>query len=189
MRHRYEPGLLLVCLLAGTACGGGGGGSASPAPSPTPLVASFIPVTNTPPGNSIAMAEGAKNGDVLTIQVNVAGVSSVYGAALDLSYNSTQAAYVGYTPGTLLETGGNAASVQYDVNDAVAGRLTVFATRTGNLSGVNVTTSKTLINVTFRVLQAGTSQVNYVNVTLYDAGLPPQLIGGVTPFAGSLRGL
>jgi len=184
-------GFLLTVLLAGTACGGGGGGTTGPAPSPTPLTASFIPVTNTPPSSSVAMAEGTKSGDVVTVRVNVAAVSSVYGAAFYADYDPAQGAFVGYTPGTILEQGGNAPTYQVD-DDATRGRVTVGASRTGNVSGVNVTSSQTLVNLTFRVKKAGTSALSVQNPILYDPGappVPPQPIAGVTWLAGSLRGI
>ena len=188
MRQALGLGLLLSVLLAGTACGGGGGSTTGPAPSPTPLAASFVPVTNTPPSDSVAMAEGTKSGDVVTVKVNVAGVSSVYGGAFYVDYDPAQGAFVGSTPGTILEQGGNVPTYQVD-DDPNTGTITVGASRTGNVSGVNVTSSQTLVNLTFRVKKTGTSAVSIQNPVLYDGGLPPKPIAGVTWLAGSLRGI
>jgi hypothetical protein len=98
-------------------------------------------------------------------------------------------AFVGWSAGGLLEEGGN--QVTYIVSDKPSlGVVVVNATRVGNEPAVDVTGAKTLVNLTFRVLTQGTSQLTFEGgVTLYDARIPPQAIPGSSWHGGSIQGV
>jgi hypothetical protein len=189
MRH-LAIGVFLAIVAAATACGGGGGGGSSDGGtagggSQSPVSASFTPDEPAPGNNTVAMAESSRVGDLVTIRVNVVGVNGVYGAAFDVTFDSSKLDYVGWSAGTLLEQGGNAPN--YSVVLSQAGQLVIGASRTGN-TGVNAS-GQSLVNLTFRVETTGTFPIAIENPALYDSQIPPQVIPGISWFAGSLVGV
>lgn len=182
--------LLLVAALVGApACGGGGGSSAGTGPggSPTPLAASFLPDQPAPTAATIAMEEGSKTNDIVTVNVTLTDTNGVFGTAFEVPFNTPNTSYVGYTAGTALEQGGN--SPVYTVNGtAQAGRVIVAVARTGNTS-TNVVGTKTVIGLKFRVNTAGTWPLTFENSTVYDGQATPQPIPGIIWFAGAVKGV
>jgi hypothetical protein len=185
MRH-VILGLLLTAVVVATACGGGGGsdGGTVGGGSQSPISAAFTADEPQPPSNSVAMAQGSKSGDLVTVRVNVVGVSGVYGTAFDVTYDSTKADYVSWSAGTLLEQGGN--TPNYTVTVPSAGTVVVGASRTGS-TGVTAS-GQAIVNLTFRVKATGTFPVTIQNSVLYDSQNPPQPLPGITWYAGSLTG-
>ena len=183
MSQVSRTSLLLVLAAAVAACGGGGGGSGGGVVSPS-LSASFLPDTPNPGANSVSMAEGAASGDVVTVQVRVTDTNDVYGAAFDVTWNDPSIAqYLGWSPGTLLEEGGNVPN--YTVEGSVPGRVVVGAARSGNVSGVDVSGTRVLIALDFRLLRTAlTPAVFTANPQLYDSQLQPI---AVSWHAGSLQ--
>jgi hypothetical protein len=179
--------VLLFALITAPACGGGSG--AAPGGSPTPLAASFVPEQPTPAANNVAMAQGAKNNDVVTINVTLTDANGVYGTAFDVIFDDTHTVYLGFTPGSAFEQGGN--TPLYTVNASGAtnpGRLIVGISRTGS-TATNVSGTKTVLGVQFRVRQAGVYPVTITNQILYDNANPPQPIPGIAWFAGAVTGV
>jgi hypothetical protein len=131
------------------------------------------------------MALGGTAGDLVTVAVNLTDISNVYGAAFSITFDPARAAFTGWSPGAVLETGGHAPT--YQIDDAQPGTVIVGATRNGNVSGVNVTGSRTLVRMTFRVLVEGSTALAFSAPELYDAAVPPQAIAGVTWHAGALQ--
>ncbi len=175
---------ILVALTA--ACGGGGGGDIGPVPGG--LLAAFQPEMPSPSGLTVAMAEGSKSADVVTVRVNVTDTNDVYGAAFELLFASSEVEYVGSSPGSLLEQGGNSPFYQVTPDPLDSGHLLVVATRTGNVAGVDVSGTLTLMNLTLRVKQAGNFPLSFANTKLYDAQILPQPIGGLSWFEGWVTG-
>ena len=175
----------LLCTLPATmACGGGGGDSAVP-DGGSSLTASFAPNTTSPGPKSSAMALGGTAGDLVTVAVNLTDISNVYGAAFSVSFDPARATFTGWSNGSVLETGGHGPT--YQVDDAQPGTVVVGATRNGNVPGVNVTATRTLVRLTFRVLVEGSTALQFSAPELYDAAVPPQPIAGVSWHAGALQ--
>ena len=131
------------------------------------------------------MAEGARNANVVTVRVQVTDTNGVYGASFEVQYDVTKVQFEGWSPGTILESGGN--NPNYTVN-ATNGMVVVGASRTGNAAGVDVTGTQTLINLTFRVTDTGTMPIQVINPVLSDDQLQPQPLFGISWSAGDLVG-
>jgi cohesin domain-containing protein len=179
-------GTLVAVLVAATACGGGGGSSdgGTVNGNQSTVVATFQADEPSPPANSVALAQGSASGNLVTVRVNVWGVNGVYGGAFDLTYDSSKFDYVSYSAGTLLEQGGN--TPNYSVGVPQAGRVVVGASRTGSTSAN--ASGQAIIQVTFRAKVAGSAPVTIENMQLYNSQNPPQPIGGISWFAGTLTG-
>jgi hypothetical protein len=191
-------GLLLTLAVLELACGGGSstgnvidpGRSPDPGPgtSPGPLTASFVPATFTPGNNLVTMAQGAKSGDTVTVNVQVSETSGLFGAGFNVTYNASNVTYVGWSPGGLLETGGN--TVNYLVaDDPSRGIVKVTATRWGSEPAIDVIGTMTLINLTFRVLSTGSFPLAFAGTkALDDAQIPSQPLPNISWYGGSLLG-
>lgn len=181
--------IVLLALVAAPACGGGSG--ASPGGSPTPLAASFVPELSSPTANDVAMAEGAKTNDVVTINVTMTDASGVYATAFDVVYDDAHTVFVGFTPGSVFEQGGNSPNYTVSpVNGATSpGRVVVGVSRIGN-TATNVSGTKTVVGLQFRVKQAGVFPLSIQNAIVYDSHQPdPQSIPGIAWFAGAVTGV
>jgi hypothetical protein len=177
-------GTLLVVLVVATSCGGGGSDGDTVGGGQSTIAGSFVADEPSPGSDSVAIALSTTSGNLVTVRVNVVGVNGVYGGAFDVTYDSSKLEYVGYSPGTLLEQGGN--SPNYSAAAAQAGRLVVGASRTGS-TAVNAN-GQAIVNLTFRVQVAGTHPVVLENMQLYGNQIPPQPISGISWFAGSFTG-
>lgn len=176
---------VLWLLPATLACGGGGGGGGVVPGGGSSLTATFAPDEPTPASNSSAMALGGVSGDLVTIAVNLTGTSNVYGAAFSVTYDPARATFTGWSHGSILESGGHTPT--YQVTAAPAGTVVVGATRNGNVPGVNVGGTSTLIRLTFRVEVEGDTVLAFSDPELYNAAAPPQPLSGVTWYAGALQ--
>jgi Cohesin domain len=179
--------VLLLALITAPACGGGSG--ADPAGSPTPLAASFVPELSTPAANNVAMAQGARSNDVVTINVTLTDANGVYATAFEVVFDDTHTVYLGFTPGSVFEQGGN--TPNYTVNASGAtnpGRLIVGISRTGS-TATNVSGTKTVVSLQFRVRQAGVYPLTIQNAIVYDNQPTPQPIPGIAWFAGAVTGV
>jgi len=174
---------LLLALVTAPACGGGGG-SSDPGGSPTPVSASFVPEQPTPGPGTVAMAQGTVNNDVVTVNVTLTDTNGVYGAAFDVVFDDFHTVFLGFTPGTAFEQGGN--STNYTVNGANnPGRIVIAVSRTGATT-TNVSGTKTVLGLQFRVKQAGVYPVQIQNSVVYDGQPTPQPIPGIAWFAGAV---
>jgi hypothetical protein len=177
--------LLLLALLAAPACGGGGGGDSATGGSPGPLSASFVADQPSPGSNTVAMLEGPKNNDIVSVYVTLTDTSGVYGAALEVVFNTADAAYLGFTHGAAFEQGGISPNYTVD-GTSNPGRIVIAVSRTGS-TGTNIVGSKAMLTLQFRVKQAGTFPVTFENSAIYDAQSPPQPVAGIAWFAGALK--
>jgi Cohesin domain len=187
--HKATMMLLLVAVLvAAPACGGGGGGSTSTGGSPSPLAASFVPDQGAPAANTVALEQGSKANDVVTVNVTLTNTNGVFGLAFEIPFDAIHAVYLGYTAGTALEQGSNTPiyNVTTNVNGS-SGRVIVGVARTGGTK-TNVAGTATVVGLQFRVKSAGTFPVTLDNMNVYDNQQPtPQPLSGILWFAGALK--
>jgi hypothetical protein len=178
---------LLLVVAAVSACGGGSS-SSDPGGSPTTLAAGFTPDQPSPGANTAAMAKGPTNNDVVTVNITLTGTNGVYGTAFDVSYDSTHTVFLGFTPGTVFEQGGN--TPNYTVTPNPSGnppKITVGVART-NGTATNVSGTSTVLGLQFRVKQAGVYPLFVENAVVYDGQPTPQPIPGITWYAGAVTG-
>jgi hypothetical protein len=184
---------IVALVAAALSCGGGGSSGGTIGPGPNPVTASFVPDPNAPSPTSaltVTMAQGAASDDLVTVEVNVAGTSGVYGAAFDLvcdsqyGCNPTKVEFVEPSAGSLLEQGSNAPN--YTATATGVWPVVLGVSRSGAVPGIDVTTPKTLVNLAFRVKATGTFNLEVRNAALIDSAGQP--IPGVAWYAGSLQG-
>ncbi len=187
LRHRVFVLATIVALTSVVACGGGGSDPVNDGGGGSSLIsADFTPSTPNPGADMVTLQKGTANANNVVVDVRVTDVNGVFGASFDVLYNTAQAAFVGYTAGDAL-AGGN--TPLYDVQQPTPGRLVVFATRQGaGATGVDITGTKTLIKLTFRVDRAGSSTMSFQNGELLDDQNPPQPIPGIAWSGGTLTG-
>ena len=180
---RALPGLLAILLALATACGGGGNSSGGGGGS-TNLNASFTADEPNPGSKTISLSQGSNTNDMVTVRVDVTDTNGIFGAAFDLLYDPAIATFVNWSAGTVLEQGGGSGS--YQVGATQSGRLVVGASRQGGDSGTDVSGTKALILLTFRMTQAGSSAAVFDNAALLDDSIQPQPIPGLSLFGGTL---
>lgn len=180
--------LLLLALLTAPACGGGGGGSDSgTGGSGGPLSASFVPDQPTPGANTVAMAQGSKSNDVVTVNVTLTDTSNTLGAAFDVVFDESNATYLGFVAGSAYEQGGNAPNYTVD-GTTQPGRVVVAVART-NGTTTSVVGTRTIVGLQFRVKQPGTFPTTMQHGSVYDGQMTPQPLPGISWFAGALKGV
>ncbi len=184
---------VVALVVAAVACGGGGSTGGTIGPSPSPITASFVSDPGAPSPSSpltVTMSQGAVTDDLVTVQVNVSGTNGVAAAAFYVACDTANGCvpsnveFVSWSAGSLLETGG--ASANYSASAQGAWPVVVGASRTGGVSGVDVTTLKTLVKLTFRLKATGSFKLTVQNAALIDSSRQP--IPGVSWYAGSLQG-
>lgn len=188
MRFGLRGALVLIPVLATFACGGGGSGDGGVVdPSPTPVTASFRADDASPRANTVAMIQGTRNADLVTVKVTVTSSTDVYATAFEVVYDRANAAYVNWSAGTLLEQGSHTPT--YQVADNGNGRVVVAASRNGSVGTVSASGTVTVVNLTFRVKSVGESRsVFAANPVLYDGQSPPQSKSGIVWTSGTLVG-
>lgn len=184
--------VLISALVVAPACGGGGSSSASAGGSPSPVAASFTPDQPSPGAKNAAMAQGSTSNDVVTVNVTLTSTTGVYGAAFDVTYDSFHMVFLGYTPGTLFEQGGNTTAYQVTASPSSnPPHITVGVSRTGATTA-NASGTQTVIGLQFRVKQPGVYPLTVpsaMNPVVYDGQSTPQPIQGITWFAGAVTGV
>ena len=116
-------------------------------------------------------------GQNFSINVNVTGVSDLYGWEVELNWTATILNEVNATEGPFLKWDGNSTFFYYNLN-ATAGQITAECTRLGKVSGVNG--SGVLVNIKFSVQSSGQSSLNLYAILLnsHEQAIPSQLSGG-----------
>lgn len=182
---RFRSYLVLLLLAGVFSCGGGGGGGAS-SPGPAPSVVGSFTADQPNPGNgdvALGPVAGGSAGDQVAVEVSVTGVNDVFTASFDVIYDANLVEFVNWARGSALETGG---TVSYLVNAAQPGRLQVGVSCTGCPQGVNIGATAPLIELIFRMRQAGTSSVSFANEALLNSQAPaPAPIPGLSWFGGT----
>ena len=169
-------------------CSGGGPSGNTIIPEPpggsSNLVGSFDPAQPSPADSTISMSQGsATSGDIVMVQVNVTGIDNLFGVNFDVIYNPALADYLRDYPGTILESGGQ--SVSYILTENQPGVIVAGVARNGaEAGGVDVTATRALVTLAFRVTGAGSSPVSFQNESCVDANL--ELIPGLTWAGGTL---
>jgi hypothetical protein len=182
---RFGALVLVLALVSAPACGGGS--SSDLGGSPPAIAASFTPDKPTPDPNNVAMAEGTRNYDVVTVNVTLTGTNGVYGTAFEVVFDEAYVTYLDFTHGSAFEQGGN--SPNYLVSAAsTPGRVIVGVSRIGN-TGTDIVGTKTIVGLQFRVKQAGSYPITIEHAEVDDAQSPPQPIPGIAWFAGTLTGV
>ncbi len=164
--RRIPFAVLLSLSAVALACGGGGGDSSTGGvvnPSGPPLTASFAPEVTYPGSLTVSMAERSASGDQVTVDVDVTGVTGVYGASLEISFDSGHVDFVGHYPGTFLEQGGY--TVSYLARQPSAGRLVFGIQRTGPVPGADSTGTLPLIRLNFRAKSQGSFPVAFLSAS------------------------
>jgi len=180
---------LFLALVTAPACGGGGGSSSDVGGSPSPSVAaSFIPDQPTPVAGNVAMAQGTKTNDIVTVTVTLTDTNGVLGAAFEVVYDPVHCAYMGFSNGTALEQGGDVPNYTIGVDPANLGRVVAAIVRSGGTT-TNVAGTRTLVSLQFRVKEAGTYPLTIENASVYDGQPTPQPLPGISWFGGALRGV
>ncbi len=176
--------LLLLSLLG---CGGGGGGDDASDPVNTVLptentAATFVPDFSGTGSNSIWLGGPQTSGNLVTLKVFVRETDNVYAGSFDVNFDWTRVAFVGHSPGDLLERAGH--QVLYTVDEST-GTLTVGASRVGSAVGADITGPKVLIELTFRLTRAGSSTARFANANLLRPGSgAPEPIPGLSWYGG-----
>jgi hypothetical protein len=181
---RSATGLLAILFCFAAACSGGSGGDVGAGGG---VAAGFVSEEPSPGSDTVNAGQGSTTNDLVTVLVNVTDTNGIYAAAFDLLYDPDHVTFMGWAAGNLLEQGGN--SVFYDVGTPQSGRLVVSASRQGNVPGANASGTRTVIGLTFRVDDPGTSPITYQSNTLLDGQQQPQPITGIVWFGGTLTGV
>ena len=147
------------------------------------LSASFVPDQPAPGGNSTAMAAGDSSGDLSTIEVNVTEVSDFFSATLDVTFDPDRAEFLSFAWSDLLECNGQSSICLLELSEP--GRIVIGASRTGSAGSFEVTGSRTLVDLVFRVTVSGDSPLEFANMSLSDSQQP---IPGIEWFGGDLVG-
>jgi hypothetical protein len=109
------------------------------------------------------------SGSTFTVDVNISGVTDLYGYQFDLSFKPNVLSAVSSSEGSFLTEGGATFFVP-GTNDNVGGVVSGTAdTLIGAIPGV--TGSGTLAMLTFRAIGTGTSALSIQNETLLDSNL------------------
>jgi hypothetical protein len=138
--------------LAAAAIGCGGGGSSTPTGSVP--VAVFTPATPAPGAGTVALLAGSTSGASVNVRVTVTGVSSFFGAAFRITYNTTALQFNGMTDTeSFLRRDGVADANLFFFEDhaSTPGEIIVTATRVNPTVAppLNVTTTSDLLVLNF----------------------------------------
>ena len=136
--------VLLMALVTAPACGGGGSDSGV-GNSPSPVSASFVADQPSPGANTVAMLQASKSNDVVHVYVSLTDTLGVFGTAFDILFDSTQATYLGFTPGAAFEAGGGVPNYTVD-GTSNPGRIVVGVART-NGTTTNIVGSKAILTL------------------------------------------
>ena len=182
MRRIHWTVAIAILTLAMTVSCGGGGGDDSIGGGSDIVAADFTP-TDLNPGANTVSALGSSSSNIVTLSVMVTGTAGVYGAAFDLVYDPGVVEFAGWSPGNLLETGGQ--QVTYQVNANQAGRVIVGVARTTG-AGIDAGVSTALIQLRLRATSSGTSPIRFENADLLNSNNPPTEIVGIAFTGGTL---
>ena len=163
--------VLTVLALGGLACGSGGGSGGGPG-TPSGLSAGFTPDQPSPGTDTVASAEGSSSGELVTVEITLTDTVSVFGASFDLTYDADAADWVGYDEGDMFEQGSH--SPFYYVQENVNGQLVIVVTRLGaSTEPVDANGTRTIIELTFRLEEPGTTIVQFQSNSITDGQSPP----------------
>jgi hypothetical protein len=120
---------------------------------------------------------------LVVVGIDVTGTDDIFGAGFDVTYDPQIANLVNWSPGNLLEYGGQ--QVLYEVVENIPGLIVVGVTRQGAGSGgVDVTSTMNLVSLTFQVSDPGSCQVGFQNNSFIDGA--QNVIPGLSWHGGTL---
>jgi hypothetical protein len=177
--------VLTVLALGGLACGSGGGSGGGPG-TPSGLSAGFTPDQPSPGTDTVASAEGSSSGELVTVEITLTDTVNVFGASFDLTYDADAADFVGWDNGDMFEQGSHLPL--YNVSEVSNGQIVIGVTRQGSPPSVAVDANgtRTIIELTFRLEVAGSTNVQFQSNAILDDQPLPQPLTGMSWFAGSL---
>jgi hypothetical protein len=129
-----------------------------------PATPSPARIAITPPGTDLQAG-----GPPYTMPISISGVSELGTVTLSLSYNPAVLRATAVTQGTFLQQGGVATAFAPKI-DAVAGRIDIAITRTGNASGVSG--NGLLGAIAFQAVAPGVSQISMSGMAMTADGKP-----------------
>ena len=112
-------------------------------------------------------------GQNFSINVNITGVSDLYGWEVKLNWTTTILEVVNATEGPFLESDGNSTFFYYDLN-TTAGQIAVECTRVGSVPGA--TGSGVLATIKFNAQSSGQSPLDLYYALLLNSATPSQAI-------------
>ncbi|MBI1766857.1 MAG: hypothetical protein HYR67_00605 [Bacteroidetes bacterium] len=167
-----------------SACGGGGGGGGAGSPVPTSITADFLPTSTNVSSNLIAITKKTVQGDTITLDVSGVSLSTLSaGAAFDLTFDPNLVSYIGYLPGNFYESN-STVTYQSGLQVGTNNRLVVGITQQ---AGPGTTGSGVLIQIKFKAIKIGSSNLTFANNNLLSPSGPP-LVPGLTWVTGALMG-
>jgi len=177
--------VLTILALGAVACGSGGGSGGGPG-TPSGLSAGFTPDQPNPGSDTVSSAEGSSSGELVTVEITLTDTNDVYGASFDLTYDADAADFVGWDNGNMFEQGSH--SPIYTVNEVANGQIVIVVTRQGSppTAAVDASGTRTIIELTFRLEEAGSTNVQFQSNAILDDQPLPQPLTGMSWFAGSL---
>ncbi len=143
--------------LAAASIGCGGGSSTTTTSGPT---AKFTPDVATPPAGTVALLAGATSGASVDVRVTVTGVTSFFGAAFHITYDTTALLFNGMTDtGSLLRAAPVPDSTHLifiEDHATTPGEIIITATRVDPTvaAPVAVTTTSDLVVLNFTARKA-----------------------------------
>ncbi|MFH1288580.1 MAG: PKD domain-containing protein [bacterium] len=146
-----------------------------------PVKTIFFNTSGAPVNNSVYLEKLSTNGDEITLDIKVKGGTNVYGAALEMTYDSAKISYIFSSKGDYL-----GADIDYFSNlyNNQQGLLLIGIGKTGDVPGVNGDGS--LCTVVFKALAAQTGTPIQLNSTNSCLKSPTSDIPGTSWFGGSL---
>ena len=183
MKVSAQTYIVLAVLAILVVPSGGCGGSSEMSGG---LEASFTAEEPAPGPSSVSLGQAGSSGDRVEVRVQVTDVSGLFGAAFYLTFDPAMATFDGHEPGEILESDGH--TPFYLVEEGQPGVIVVSATRLGPVPAVDVTGSRTLMSLRFRVIDVGASGAVFQAGALYGSQLQPEPMPGVSWFGGQIVG-
>jgi len=176
--------ILLAAVTALSCVSSGGGGATTPGPSGS-FIASFTPDNPTPEDNTVNLFQAPGGaGNQLTINVGITGVNDVFGASFRIVYDPARVHFDDWTAGSLFE--GNGQTALYQVSPVSPGVVEVGVSCAGCFSGIDVSSTETIVQMIFSAEVEGDSSMSFVAADLLDAQNPPGPIAGLAWDGGTL---
>ena len=183
MTRSFATAVLGVAFVAlvGIAVGCGGGSSTTTTSGPKAL---FTPDTASPAAGTIALLAGSSSGASVNVRVTVTGVSSFFGAAFTITYDTTALQFNGMTDtASFLRTGVSDPNQLVFLSDSThqPGHVVITATRVFPAVPVDVVTTSDLVVLNFTARKTIAAAVAEGRL---DFGDPKQVCDGTVVASG-----
>jgi hypothetical protein len=175
---------VVIAFAVLTACSGSGGAEDVIDSGANLLRATFAPFEPNPGLNTVSLDQGDARANVVEVVVNITDTDDVYSASFDVVYDPAFADFTGWTPGSILEDGGH--NPLYVASEPSSGRVVVGVSRQGGVPAVDVSGTRVLVGLSFRVNETGASEIFIENEDLKNAS--EQVLPSVNWHGGNLYG-